>query len=159
VRLTAQNILSRNRRIVDQPRRRWWHRATPPAIAAWPGIRLDLTGALLLEFSLTNCRLDYADFTHAQFIDRADFGGAQFTGGADFGRGTRSTRGGPFFPLFEVAQLTGEVYFTGARVVSTAEPNSKWPPDWTTRPAEPDNGEDPAFRYLTKVEDGNPSGT
>lgn len=44
VRLTAQNILLRNLRVVPQ-HRRWWQ---PPAVPAWPGIRLNLTGALLL---------------------------------------------------------------------------------------------------------------
>jgi hypothetical protein len=44
-------------------------------------------------------------------------------------------------------------------VTSAAEPGSAWPPGWTTRAAEPDNGEYPAFLYLTEVEDGNPSDT
>jgi hypothetical protein len=52
VRLTAQNILSRNLRCDVSRRRRWWHRTPPPAVLAWSGIRLALTGALLLEFSL-----------------------------------------------------------------------------------------------------------
>jgi uncharacterized protein YjbI with pentapeptide repeats len=74
VRLSAQNIMSRNLPIIDQHRRRWWHR-TPAsaAIPAWPEIRLDFTEALLIETSLNNCQLDYACFTHTQFIGRADF--------------------------------------------------------------------------------------
>jgi hypothetical protein len=138
VRLSAQNILSRNLRIIDQHRRRWWHR-TAPAIPAWPGIRLDFTEALLVEFSLKNCQLDYASFTHTQFIGRADFEGARFTARVNFG----------------VGWMLGEA----ARVTSAAAADSDWPPGWTTRPAKPDNGEDPAFLYLTKVEDGNPSDT
>jgi uncharacterized protein YjbI with pentapeptide repeats len=267
VRLTAQHILSRNLRIVDQPRRRWWYHATPSAIAAWPRIRLDLTGALLLNLSLSQCQLDSADFQGAQFTGKADFQGAQFpggadfqgaqfpggadfqgaqfpggadfqgaqfpgkalfvgaqftgkadfqgaqftdnaffrgaqftdnaffrgaqftgkadfedaqfigkpffggaqftfradftgtqfTGGADFGREARSTRGNFRVPLLEIAQFTGEVFFEAARVASAAKSGSAWPAGWTTRPADPGNGEDPAFRYLTKVEDdGNP---
>jgi hypothetical protein len=69
VRLTAQNILSRNLRIVDQHRRRWWYRTPPPAIPAWPGIRLDLTGALLLKFFLAECQLDLCRF-HARPVHR-----------------------------------------------------------------------------------------
>jgi hypothetical protein len=60
---------------------------------------------------------------------------------------------------FGCAQFTGAAYFGGAQVASAAEPDSVWPPCWTPRPAKPDHGEGPAFRYLTKVEDGNPSDT
>jgi hypothetical protein len=78
VRLTAQNILSRNLRIVAQRRRRrWWHRTSPPAVPAWSRIRLNLTGALLLEFSLADCQLEHANFTHAQFTGEASFEGAR----------------------------------------------------------------------------------
>ncbi len=260
VRLSAQNILSRNLRINDQHRRRWWHRTPASAIPAWPGIRVDFTEALLIEFSLRNCQLDYASFTHTQFIGRADFECVQFTGGADFRRaqftgganfmdarftggadfwrtrftggtdfsgtqftdeanfeGVRFTGGTDFGSVrftdganFPVAQFTDQVEFWGAqfngaisfgharftdeadfegaqftapvfffdtqftdrvnfgagwmlgeatRVTSTAASDSVWPPGWTTRHAKPDSGEDPAFRYLTKVEDGNPSDT
>ena len=105
VRLTAQNILSRNLHLVAQPRRHWWHRTPPHAIPAWPGIRLDLTGALLLEFSLSQCQLDYADFTRAQFTGTADFKRAQFTGGA----------------CFKGAQFTNVVYFEGAQFTNVAD--------------------------------------
>jgi hypothetical protein len=64
VRLTAQNILSRNLRRDVWRRLRWWYRRHP--YPAWPRIGLNLTGARLLEFSLRECQLDYADFTHAQ---------------------------------------------------------------------------------------------
>jgi uncharacterized protein YjbI with pentapeptide repeats len=252
VRLTAQNILSRNLRLVHQCRRRWWRRTPPPAVPAWPGIRLDLTGALLLEFALAQCQLDYADLTrvqfnglahfrHAQFTGGADFEGAQFTGGAEFwdakftggadfrdakftgsrayfegaqftgranfgsaqftGRaffgstqftggahftdakftggahfgdaqftggadfrdakftGTRAYFGSAQFTgraNFGGAQFTGGANLEGARMASAAEPDAVWPPGWTTRPAKPDTGEDPAFLYLTRVEDGPP---
>jgi uncharacterized protein YjbI with pentapeptide repeats len=197
VRLTAQNILSRNLRIVHQGRRRWWQRTPPPEVPTWSGLRLDLTGALLLKFSLYGCQLKHAELTSAQFTGGADFGGAQFTGEADFGGaqftggasfgsaqftggadfgGAQFTGGASFWraqftrraPYFGDAQFTGradfagtqftrEANFGGARVISsTAEPGSVWPPGWTTRPAKPDNGEDPAFQYLTRVEDGPP---
>jgi uncharacterized protein YjbI with pentapeptide repeats len=297
VRLTAQNILSRNLRVIVQHRRRRWHRTPPPA-PAWPGIRLNLTGAFLLEFSLTNCQLDYADFTHAQFTGEAHFVGAQFTEEANFedaqfagepnfesaqfadGANFKSTQftggvnftraqftGGALFEsaqftegadfthaqftggtlsrgyrftcgaYFDGAQFTGGVLFVGAqftdracfadvqftggalfggaqftdvagfysvqfigradseaipayfvgaqfngrpdfggaRVVSileiletgfggarmalTLEAGTVWTPGWITRSAKPDNGEDPAFLYLARVEDGNPPDT
>jgi pentapeptide repeat protein len=140
VRLTAQNMLSSNLRAVAQRRRRWWHR-TPLPEPPWPGIRLDLAGALLLEFDLSECQLDSAVFTRAHFVGRASFGGAQFTGETNIG----------------YAKFTGWADFKGARVASAAETGAVWPMGWTTRPAKPDNGEDPAFLYLTRVEEGPPS--
>jgi uncharacterized protein YjbI with pentapeptide repeats len=131
VRLTAQNILLRNLRIVAQRRRRWWHRTPPPAAPAWPGIRLDLTGALLLKFSLSGCQLDYADFTRARFTDGASFRDAQFTGGASFWNA--QFIGGPCIPgadfedaqfigrtVFSSAQFTGGAFFSGARFIGKA---------------------------------------
>jgi uncharacterized protein YjbI with pentapeptide repeats len=235
VRLTAQDILLRNLRVIAQRRRRWWHRTPPPA-PTWPGIRLNLTGALLGEFSLAECQLSYANFTYTefsgfaeftateftgqalfegaqfrdsalfartqftgealfegtqftgralfagtqfthiadfrstQFTDEADFGFAQFdgalfsdvrfTGPADF-RGVKFN--GPVSFLrtqftggadFDCAQFSvPPSHFASARVASAAELDTAWLPGWTTRPAEPDNGEDPAFLCLTKVED------
>jgi len=147
VRLTAQGILARNLRLPNKGRRRWW---TPWRVyrePAWPGIRLNLTGALLLDVSLRNCRIAEANFTGARFTGTAVFGGAQFTGEAFFG-GAQFT--GEAF--FGGAQFTGGAYFDGAH---TSGPylRSEWPPGWTTRPAQPDNREDPAFRYLVRSED------
>jgi uncharacterized protein YjbI with pentapeptide repeats len=98
VRLTAQHILSRNLRVVGQGRRRWWHRTAPPA-PAWPGIRLNLTGALLLKLSLARCQLGNADFGDAQFAGGASFESAQFTGRAHF----------------ESAQFAGRAHFGDAQ--------------------------------------------
>jgi uncharacterized protein YjbI with pentapeptide repeats len=241
VRLAAQNILFRNLSCTAQRRRRWWHRI-PSRVPAWSEIGLDLTGALLLEFCLTNCQLDYADFAGAQFIGEADFGAAEFThwvnfegvqftgkasfraaqltlranfaraqfiGEADFeyakfsrvfphrptlsadfprfqfgkgvdfrdaqfaGRaqfagtqfiskanfaGVQFTRGAEFSTHSLPAVFTAEPDFTLARAPAALKPGSTWPPGWTIRSAKPDNGEDPAFRYLTKV-DGSPPDT
>jgi hypothetical protein len=114
VRLTAQNILSRNLRInqhnVAQRRRSWRHRTQPPAVPNWPSIRLDLTGALLLEFSLAKCQLDYANFEHAQFTGKVDFRGARFTNRADF-RDARFTKGADF----RDARFTDRVRFLSYR--------------------------------------------
>jgi hypothetical protein len=215
VRVTAQDILLRNLLVTAQPRR-WWHRMSPPA-PAWPGVRLNLAGALVLKFSLSECQLGNADFGDAEFIGEAFFGGAQFTGHARFGRaeftahahfgralftgeayfwgaqfteaahfrdaqftgevdfgdaqftGNADFRGALFtanayfgfaqftgIAHFEDAQFTGKADFRGARVASTAGPGYVWPPGWTTRPAKPDKGEDPAFLYLTEVEEAEP---
>jgi uncharacterized protein YjbI with pentapeptide repeats len=116
VRLTAQNILLRNLGVTAQRRRRWWHRTPPPAIPAWPGIRLNLIGALLLEFSLSGCQLDYADFTRAQFIGFAYFESAQFTGGASFEGSQFAGRAN-----FGFAQFTGRADFEGSQFTGTAD--------------------------------------
>lgn len=85
---------------------------------------------------------------------RAYFGGAQCTRPASFRRAQFT--GGAYFGS---AQFTGEADFGDARVASVAESETVWPPGWVARPAKPDNGEDPAFLHLTKVEDGNPPDT
>ncbi len=170
VRLSAQYILLRNLRVAAQRRRRWWHR-TPPLAPAWPGIRLTLAGALLPDFSLAECQLGHANFMGAQFTGVAYFMGAQFTG-VDFAKAQFTG-----VAYFGGAQFTGVAYFGDAqfiggvdfgdvrvggvdfgyaRVASTAGQGSVWPPGWTTRPAKPDNGEDPAFLYLTRVEEVAP---
>ncbi|MGH3855485.1 MAG: pentapeptide repeat-containing protein [Pseudonocardiaceae bacterium] len=126
VRLTAQNILVRNLRVVAQQRRRWWHRTVASAAPAWPGIRLDLTGALLHKFSLAECRLDYADFTRAKFADPADFGDTQFTSSVFFTRAHFTDWaffGGAEFTgptNFQGAQFTGPAYFDSAQFARTA---------------------------------------
>lgn len=83
VRLTVQDILARNLRVPQVGRRRWWQwTRTPEATPPWPGIRLNLTGALLIDFTLQSCRLDQADFCGAQFTGDAYFGGARVSLGA-----------------------------------------------------------------------------
>jgi hypothetical protein len=47
---------------------------------------------------------------------------------------------------------TSLIDFEGARVVSAYTLRSVLLRGWKTRPAEPDNGEDPAFLYLTRSE-------
>jgi hypothetical protein len=147
VRLTAQNILLRNLRVAAQRRRRWWHRTPRPA-PAWSGMRLNLAGAVLPDFSLAECQLGNANFMGAHFTGVAYFMGAQFTGVADFAEAQFTG-----VAYFGGAQFIGGVDFGDARVASTAGPGSVWPPGWTTRPAKPDNGEDPTFLYLTRVEE------
>jgi uncharacterized protein YjbI with pentapeptide repeats len=118
VRLTAQNILLRNLRVIPQ-RRRWWQRTPPSAVPAWPGIRLDLTEALLLDFSLSECQLDHADFALADFTGEADFTNAQFVDGADFSS-TRFSN----WANFDLARFTGRADFSSARFARRADFNS-----------------------------------
>jgi len=94
-------------------------------------------------------------FGSTQFSGEAYFWGAQFSGEAIFVR-AQFTGGASF----QGAQFTGAADLSKARVSSAAaEPAGVWPPGWTPRPAKPDNGEDPAFLYLTRVEEAQPPGT
>ncbi|MGX7829057.1 pentapeptide repeat-containing protein [Actinokineospora sp. 24-640] len=76
VRLTAQRILA--------------HHLQPgpdtdnPATTFWSDIDLDLTGATLINFTLTNCTAHTADFGEATFTGTARFEEATFTGTARF---------------------------------------------------------------------------
>ena len=111
VRLAAQNILLRNLRVAAQRHQRWWH----PTLPAWEDIRLDLTGARLLEFSLAKCQLYSADFTRAQFADEASFEGAQFADKAFFEDVQFADKA-----FFEGAQFTGWASFEGAQFTDKA---------------------------------------
>ncbi|MGH3916685.1 MAG: pentapeptide repeat-containing protein [Pseudonocardiaceae bacterium] len=85
---------------------------------------LDLTGALLIDFTLTNCQLANADFSDAQFTSNADFRDAQFTNNADF-------RGARFALDTEVMPPSG----------------------WILSSAQPEENEGPGYRYLVRVAD------
>ncbi|MBF6176386.1 pentapeptide repeat-containing protein [Nocardia blacklockiae] len=84
VRKTAQRMLSTHLRHDTEP---------PPA--HWADMSIDLSGARLVDFSLSRCRLVHARFdgavfhgeTHfhrTEFLGDARFPGATFHGGADF---------------------------------------------------------------------------
>ncbi|MER5326570.1 pentapeptide repeat-containing protein [Streptosporangium roseum] len=102
VRLTAQHILSLHLgdgRPADQ-------RSTLPAAPAfWEGMRLDLTGATLIDFDLISGHITTAIFIKATFAGRAWFSGATFTETADF---------------------------DGAVVANPAKPHS-WPDGWRVK--------------------------
>ena len=127
VRLTAQRILSDHLRrpdadqhLDDSSRRRFWDR-----------IRLDLTGATLIDFSLaqsmvSDARFDNAAFsgdarfdntafsgialfTGTAFSDSAGFGGAAFSGDAGFDNAAFSGNAG-----FDNAAFSGNARFGGA---------------------------------------------
>ena len=96
VRLTAQRILAdhlRDERAGDASS------DDPPGPRFWPGIRLDLTGATLIDFDLDK-----------GVVDGADFGGATFSGNAWFEGATFSGDGA----TFSGATFSGDVWFSGA---------------------------------------------
>ncbi|MDA3624824.1 pentapeptide repeat-containing protein [Saccharopolyspora sp. WRP15-2] len=87
----------------------------------WDGINLDLTGATLINFSLSGCwvarcRFDYAsfvggaEFRAAQFGDVATFIGAEFSKGVTF-RNTRFAGRA----AFDRAQIRGVALFANSR--------------------------------------------
>ncbi|MFI0420144.1 pentapeptide repeat-containing protein [Spongiactinospora sp. 9N601] len=96
VRLTAQRILADHLRRCASPPQGRRARAATPADRFWPGIRLDLTGATLIDFDFQDCRAASARFSDAlfwgdavfraaRFEREAEFGAAEFTGRARFG--------------------------------------------------------------------------
>ena len=116
VRLTAQRILAehlRDNRDKDQ-------RSTdPPSARFWPGIRLDLAGATLIDFNLEDGVMARVNFEGATFTGRAWFFGATFAGGADFTGATFA--GSAWFTgatftgaTFNGATFTGDADFHGA---------------------------------------------
>ncbi|RAY10749.1 hypothetical protein DPM19_33685 [Actinomadura craniellae] len=112
VRLAAQELLYR-------------HLTTPPGhsppLTYWDNIRINLTGAYLINFDFTHCRTTNATFTHAHFTGDAKFGGVQFNGDARFDRvrfrGDAGFDGAQFNgdTWFEAAQFNGSTGFGGVR--------------------------------------------
>ena len=85
VRLAAQELLKKHLQH-DDP-------------AFWPGMSIDLQQALLIDFRLSGCTIDAADFSHAKFVGavhirettfarKVGFYGTEFTGLANFDRST-----------------------------------------------------------------------
>ncbi|MFG1707994.1 pentapeptide repeat-containing protein [Nonomuraea sp. M3C6] len=87
VRLTAQRILADHLRYRAPEKRRWWQHSTPDD-RHWCEIRLDLTGALLLDFDFRHCHVMSATFNKATFYGDARFGEATFAGDAWFNQAT-----------------------------------------------------------------------
>ncbi|GAA0385880.1 pentapeptide repeat-containing protein [Microbispora corallina] len=87
VRLTAQRVLADHLR--DE--RPFGERETVPAGERhWTGIRVDLTGALLIDLDFSRCTTTEAVFRDASFSGDADFAYATFSGDAAFQRATFS---------------------------------------------------------------------
>jgi uncharacterized protein YjbI with pentapeptide repeats len=113
VRLTAQHILSMHLR---DDRARFKRSTDPPDPRFWPGIRLNLAGATLIDFDLRDGVLADADFHGATFTGDAVFGGATFTGDAVFGGATFNDNA-----VFGEAIFTGNAEFYGATFTGNAE--------------------------------------
>jgi uncharacterized protein YjbI with pentapeptide repeats len=126
VRLTAQRILAEHLR--DDG---------PPSPRFWPSIRLDLVGAVLIDFDLKKGVVAQADFREVTFTGDAHFDNATFTGNAAFDHATFSGHamfGGATFggyaeftgttfseDVFGMATFRGDVIFGGATFSSRAE--------------------------------------
>jgi hypothetical protein len=95
VRLTAQRILAQHLR---DDRAKDHQSTDPPSSRFWNNIRLDLTGATLIDFNLVNGVMADANFRRAAFTGDASFSGAAFSGDARFGE----------------AAFTGHATFSGA---------------------------------------------
>ena len=116
VRLTAQRILAehlRDDRAKDQ------QSTDPPSSRFWNNIRLDLTGATLIDFNLVNGVMADANFRRAAFSGDASFGGAPSpaTPGSRGGlQRRRQVRGAAFSgdALFGGAAFTGDASFREA---------------------------------------------
>jgi uncharacterized protein YjbI with pentapeptide repeats len=76
VRLTAQRLLADHLRPGDDPKN--------PVPTFWANTDLDLTGATLIDFNLTQCTVHAASFQSATFAGVAYFEHATFTGDAGF---------------------------------------------------------------------------
>ncbi|WP_158558208.1 pentapeptide repeat-containing protein [Spongiactinospora gelatinilytica] len=120
VRLTAQRILADHLRRRTSPPQGRRARAATPADRFWPGIRLDLTGATLIDFDFQDCRAASARFSDAlfwgdtvfraaRFEQEAEFGAAEFTGRARFGGAEFGGRAG-----FGEAKFAGRADFQAA---------------------------------------------
>ena len=87
LRLTAQRILAehlRDDRAGDRGS------ADPSSSRFWKNIRLDLSGATLIDFNLVEATMADANFHGAAFSGDASFGGADFRGAARFSGATFS---------------------------------------------------------------------
>ncbi|MEU6721311.1 pentapeptide repeat-containing protein [Nonomuraea sp. NPDC046802] len=131
VRLAAQRILAAHLHHPAPTEHLRWQRAVSTPVEFWSGIRLDLTGALLIDFDFRDCRVNIASFDRvtftgvasflrATFTDRASFVGATFTDNASFADATfrsyasfgKATFTG--IALFDRAAFTGTATFGGA---------------------------------------------
>ncbi|MGX7827122.1 pentapeptide repeat-containing protein [Actinokineospora sp. 24-640] len=99
VRLTAQRILTHHLRPGPDN----------PVETFWENIDLDLTGATLINFTLTNCTVRTAEFDRATFIGTTRFDEATFTGNARF---TKTAFTGNAW--FTEATFTGNAWFVQA---------------------------------------------
>ncbi|MEV3986987.1 pentapeptide repeat-containing protein [Nonomuraea sp. NPDC049758] len=128
VRLAAQRILADHLRH-HPPAARPWLRIRPADLNArhWPGVRIDLSGATLIDLDLRSCHISEARFAECVFIGDSTFAGSTFVGDAMFD-GTvfngAARFGGTTFDgaaWFERATFTGAATFAGATFTIAAQ--------------------------------------
>ncbi|MET8332182.1 pentapeptide repeat-containing protein [Streptosporangium canum] len=106
VRLTAQHILAEHLRDGRSADQRDTVLADPNF---WEGMRIDLTGAVLINFDFDYCHVAQADFTKATFVESAGFRKANFNGYSGFKETTFS----------DYAQFFGATFNGFAQFVET----------------------------------------
>jgi hypothetical protein len=106
VRLTAQRILAEHLR---DDRTKDPQSTDTPSSRFWNNIRLDLTGATLVDFNLVNGVMADASFHGATFSGDAWFGWAAFSGHAWFGEAAFRGDAG-----FDMAAFRGDAWFDAA---------------------------------------------
>ena len=123
VRLAAQRILTEHLR---DDRTKAQRSTDPPSSRFWDNIRLDLTGATLIDFNLVSGAMADASFDRAAFSGDASFDGATFSGAARFGGaafGGDAWFGGAIFTTaarFGGAAFGGDARFGGATFTGAA---------------------------------------
>ncbi len=116
VRLTAQRILA------DHLRVDWFEgqpAVGPPGPGFWPNMRLDLTGAILMDLNFYRVVAADARFAGAIFTGTAQFYGAVFGGasfhGANFAEDASFSRAAFTGPAdFSKAAIVGKIWFSQA---------------------------------------------
>ncbi len=160
VRLAAQKIITDHlyRLELDTS---WPRRSTPSVPTFWPGMELDLSGAVLIDFTLqgkirvanfSGTRfIGGANFAHAEFDGHSYFNGARFEGGSghfygawfglravfigtDFGEEEANFEAATFtgMTFFRDAKFRGGVSFTDARALVDFNTNWGRIRDWPT---------------------------
>ena len=110
VRLTAQRILTTHlRRPAWLTPKATIEMSADPAQRFWPAIDLDLTGAALVDWDLSEGIVRSSDFRKAAFSGAAFFLGATFVGGTSFAGATFSAN-----TRFEKATFLRNTSFAGA---------------------------------------------
>jgi len=115
VRLTAQRILARHLR---DGRTENTRSTDPPSERFWPGIYLDLDGAVLIDFDLEDAVMAGADFGRATFSGATVFNQANFIGHAGFNGAT----------------FTADAWFDGATLSNAARFEGATPTGWRLGP-------------------------
>ncbi|WP_327586988.1 pentapeptide repeat-containing protein [Nonomuraea sp. NBC_00507] len=116
VRLTAQRVLSAHLRRPPSEKRRRWQPDPPLPNDFWPGIRIDLSGALLIDLDLRECQIHAARFNHVVFAGDTHFDQAIFAGDADFSGAAFAGEAG-----FRSTTFTDDAEFDGSTFVGDAD--------------------------------------